>query len=526
MDPAAELDLPAPLRAELRDLRDRDRHLRIAMEASRVVAYQWDIAGDRVTRMRGSSRPGEALEDAGGFEDVVAKVLPEDRAAFRADIAAALASREGGYRTEVRYLRADGEVRWLLETGQVVRDADGKPARIVGISYDITDRRNAEEALRSAQEQLREQAERKDEFLAMLAHELRNPLAPIRNAVQILRLLGPPDRAAGDARDIIERQVGHLVRLVDDLLDVSRVSRGKITLQKADIDLRDVARHALDVSRPLVESRGHAIEVSLPPHAVPVHGDFTRLAQVLSNLVNNAAKYTDAGGRLELTLETRHGFACACVRDNGRGIEPGHLERIFELFYQAERDLDRAEGGLGLGLSLVKSLVELHGGSVEATSSGRGQGSAFHVRLPLRAAEAIPASGASRAGRSGPTHCLRVLVVDDLRDSALTMAQLLRLQGHDVQVAFDGREAVALALRARPDLVLLDIGLPALNGYQACRAMREGGLTDALIAAVTGYGQDEDRRLSQVAGFDAHLVKPVEPDDIQALVERHRARGR
>ena len=504
LHPAAEL---AELRAQvatltalLAELRQRDAHLRMAMQASDVVAYQWDIVRDCVTRLRSSSEPGDALEVAGTFESVVAKVLPEDQQTFRADIAAALASADGLYRTELRYRRPDGEIRWVSETGRVLRDDHGRPARMVGITFDITDRKRAEAALQQAQAQLREQGQRKDEFLAMLAHELRNPLAPIRNAVQILRFLGASERTADRACDIIERQVGQLVRLVDDLLDVSRISRGKIALQRETIDLSDVARHALDTSQSLLSARGHAVQLSLPNAPVRVVGDAARLAQVFTNLLNNAAKYTDVGGRVELSVTRDATEAVVAVRDNGRGLDAAAQQRAFEMFYQAERDLERSEGGLGLGLSLVKSLVELHGGTVRAQSAGRGHGSVFSVHLPLAVAPAASRQGAAGTTPSHAQRVLRVLVVDDLRDAAESMAALLQLQGHAVFVAHDGHSAVEVALRERPDLVLLDIGLPGQSGYQACRAMREGGLSGALVVAVSGYGHAEDRRLSQVAG--------------------------
>ena len=490
-----------------------------------MVAYQWDIRSDRVRRMRGSIEPGTALEDAGTFEDVVRNVLPQDQARFRADIAAALESEDGLYRTEIRYRRRDGEVRWLSETGRAVRGPDGRPQRMVGITFDITAQKEVETALREAQALLREQSDRKDEFLAMLAHELRNPLAPIRNAVHILRLIGPAEGTAAAARDMVDRQVAHLVRLVDDLLDVSRVSRGKITLQKADLDLREVVHHALEVSGPLLAARGHRLDSDMPAEPVRVHGDFTRLSQAVTNLLNNAAKYTDAGGDVRIALQVEGTEAVVRVRDTGRGLDATAVQRVFELFYQAERDLDRAEGGLGLGLSLVRSLVELHGGRAEAASPGRGLGSTFTVRLPLLQGTGGGTGHGPAAAEVKPPRTLRVLVVDDLADSAESMAQLLRLDGHEVSTAFDGRVAVEIALRERPEVVLLDIGLPTLNGYQACRAMREGGLTDAFIAALTGYGQAEDRRLSQVAGFDEHLVKPVELTQIMALVAKRAARS-
>jgi signal transduction histidine kinase len=366
--------------------------------------------------------------------------------------------------------------------------------------------------------ELREADRRKDEFLAMLAHELRNPLAPIRNAVQILRLRAPNDPNLASVRDMIERQVVHLVRLVDDLLDVSRVSRGKIQLRKERLDLAAAVRQAEEMCRPLISARRHELTVTLPEQPVHVEGDFTRLTQVIANLLNNAAKYTDEGGKVWLTLEKAADRAVFRVRDNGRGLDAEALKGLFNLFYQADRNLDRAGGGLGLGLSLVRSLVQMHGGTVEAFSAGRGKGSEFVVCLPCLPTPP-PAPGVAVPDPQAPAgRSVRVLVVDDNHDSARSMAVLLELDGHDVVLAHDGKDAVEVALRERPDLVLLDIGLPGLNGYQACQAMRAGGLKDTLIVAMTGYGQDEDRRRSQQAGFDAHHVKPMELDAIRALL--------
>lgn len=522
--PSAEL---GALRAQvailsdlLAELHQRDDHLRNAMQASNVVAYQWDIARDRVTRLRSSNAPGTSLEDAGTFESVVAKVLPEDQERFRADIAAALATADGLYRTELRYRRPDGEIRWISESGRVLRNGTGDPSYLVGITFDITDRKHTEEALERADAQLREEGERKDEFLAMLAHELRNPLAPIRNAVQILRRTGPGERTGEMACDIIDRQVDQLVRLVDDLLDVSRISRGKITMQQQTIDLRDVARHALDTSHLLLSAREHAVRVVLPGAPVHVVGDAARLAQVITNLLNNAAKYTDPGGRVELSITSDGAEALVAVSDNGRGLDAAAQQRVFEMFYQADRDLDCSQGGLGLGLALVKRLVELHGGAVQARSGGRGLGSTFSVRLPLAAQPVAPDDrGRAAAAAAGAQQALQVLVVDDLRDAAETLAALLQLQGHAVSVARDGPGALELALRERPDLVLLDIGLPGQSGYDVCRRMREAGLTDTRIIAVSGFGLPEDRRLSHSAGFDAHLVKPIDLALLQALLD-------
>ncbi len=444
---------------------------------------------------------------------------PDDRGrAFQAWRAAV--EGRGEYDLEFRVRRRDGEYEWFKVRGRAIRDQAGHIARWFGAAISVQNLKEAEEALREADR-------RKDEFLAMLAHELRNPLAPIRNAVHILRMLGPKDPKLDSARDMIERQVNHLVRLVDDLLDVSRVSRGKITLRKAPLDLGAVVRQVVETTRPLLDARRHELTLTLPGEPVRVEGDFTRLAQVVGNLLNNAAKYTDEGGRIGLTvervLERDSAQAVIRVRDSGRGIDPRALPSLFDLFYQVDRNLDRSEGGLGIGLSLVKSLVEMHGGKVEAHSGGRGRGSEFVVRLPCLPDERAAARPDPVGAGVPDTSTNRILVVDDNRDSADSMALLLELDGHEVLTAHDGREAVEVALRERPRVVLLDIGLPYLDGYQACRAMREGGLTDALLVAMTGYGQDEDRRMSREAGFDAHLVKPVDMRAIQELLARRAA---
>jgi PAS domain S-box-containing protein len=440
---------------------------------------------------------------------------PDDRDRAFAAWRAAVEGR-GEYDLEYRVRRHDGSYEWFKVRGRAIHDQSGRIVRWFGTAVNVNNLKLAEVALKEADQ-------RKDEFLAMLAHELRNPLAPIRNAVQILQLAGPKEPRLDRAREMIERQVKHLVRLVDDLLDVSRVSRGKITLQKEPLELLAVVRQAVETSRPLLDARHHELTVALPPEPVRVEGDFTRLAQVVSNLLNNAAKYTDDGGRIGLSVEQGETEAVIRVRDSGRGIDPRALGSLFDLFYQVDRNLDRADGGLGIGLSLVKSLVEMHGGRVEAHSDGRGRGSEFTVRLP-----GLPAEPPSRREKAldGPTAAargLRILVVDDNRDSVETMAMLLELEGHEALTAYDGKKAVEIALTERPAVVLLDIGLPHLDGYQACRAMREGGLTDALLVAMTGYGQEQDRRLSQEAGFDAHHVKPIDLPTIRELLAKRAA---
>lgn len=444
------------------------------------------------------------------------KILhPDDRDRIVSTWRAAVETFDNDYDAEYRVRRRDGEYEWFKLRARAIRDESGRIARWLGTGISINNLKKAEEALKEADQ-------RKDEFLAMLSHELRNPLAPILNAVQILRLLGPKEPKLERARDMIERQANHLSRLVDDLLDVSRVSRGKITLKKTRLDVADVIRQAVETSRPLIDARHHELRVTTPEKPICVEADLTRLAQVVSNLLNNAAKYTDDGGIIELVAEQhgefKRGEAIIRVRDNGRGIESKALGKLFDMFYQVDRNLDRSEGGLGIGLSLVRSLVDMHGGRVEAHSDGRGKGSEFVVRLPELCDDSPSEDANDAGGKVKPQGGLRILVVDDNSDSAETMAMLLEIDGHELLVAHDGKKAVEIALAERPAVVLLDIGLPYLNGYQACRAMREGGLTDALVVAMTGYGQDDDRRMSEEAGFDAHLVKPVELPTVRELL--------
>jgi signal transduction histidine kinase/CheY-like chemotaxis protein len=385
---------------------------------------------------------------------------------------------------------------------------------------DVTERVEYEAALRARVEELREADRRKDEFLAMLAHELRNPLAPISNALQILKLTAPNEPTISGSQAMIERQLKHLVRLVDDLLDVSRVSRGKIQLQRIPIDLSTVMNQAVEMSRPLIDARKHRLTIALPPEAVHVEGDFIRLAQVVSNLLNNAAKYTDEGGDIRLSVEGSPSTREAIIRviDNGRGIDPAVRASLFDLFYQVDRTIDRAEGGLGIGLSLVKSIVEMHAGKVSVNSRGRGHGAEFVVRLPLHSGLPETSKKVPRVLAKEAVHQRRLLVVDDNRDSAASMAAVLRLDGHEVQTASDGLEAVALARTWKPHVVVLDIGLPKLNGIEACKQMRNEGLADSLMIAATGYGQDVDREASVQAGFNLHLIKPVDLDRLRTAI--------
>lgn len=398
---------------------------------------------------------------------------------------------------------------WVLNL-LPLRDPRGRVIGINLVCQDVTERKRIERALREADQ-------RKDDFLATLAHELRNPLAPIRSAVEILRAVGGLPEMAAQGRDVIDRQVRHLTRLVDDLLDVSRISRGKIRLHLAPVDLRPVIEQAIETSRPLITARGHRLEVSFPDEVLRVEADADRLAQVAANLLNNAAKYTSQPGEIRLDVRAEDGTAVIRVRDTGLGIAAEQLTRIFEPFAQVDQTEEQRMGGLGIGLSLVRSLVEMHGGTVTASSEGPGKGSEFVVRLP-RLEVSVPAPAPKPAApKDGRRR--RVLVVDDNRDSVETLGTLLRILGHDVRTARDGAEGLAAAEEFQPEVVLLDIGMPGMSGYEvAAQLRRKPGGKEMMILALTGWGQDEDRRRSREAGFDHHFVKPVNPDDLHSLL--------
>jgi len=368
--------------------------------------------------------------------------------------------------------------------------------------------------------ELRDMDRRKDEFLAILAHELRNPLGPIRNAVELLRLADPsPSPLHEHARQIILRQTDHMVRLVDDLLDVSRISRGKIALRRAPADLCEVVRAALETSLPNIEARQHKLELDLPGE-LWVDGDAVRLTQVVGNLLNNAAKFTPPGGNIKVQVLRDDEHAVLRVRDSGIGIPSEQVERIFDLFTQAGHAPDRVQDGLGIGLSLVRTLVWLHGGSVSASSAGENQGSTFEVRLPGEQASAAAQDSGTDAAAE-PACCYRILVVDDNADSAHIIASLLQLAGHETQVAHRGIDAIEAAQAMRPDVVFLDIGLPDMRGEEAAsriRALPE--LAGTKLVALSGYGQDEDRATAIEAGFDLHLTKPVTLDILSATIAR------
>ncbi|WP_425613586.1 PAS domain S-box protein [Anatilimnocola sp. NA78] len=404
---------------------------------------------------------------------------------------------------EYRVRRHDGEYRWAVDAG-LPRFEAGKFQGFVGCVFDVHERKIAEDANIRLVQELRNTDQRKDEFLATLAHELRNPLAPIRNALQILKLPRVDAETVERSREMMERQVHHLVRLVDDLLDVSRVMRGRIELRKERIELATVVARAVETVQPLMDAQGHNLNVQLPKESLLLDADPVRLTQVVGNLLTNAAKYTEANGRIWLTAERDGSEAVLKVLDSGIGISAGMLHRIFELFVQVDHATTKAQGGLGIGLTLVKNLVQLHNGSVEARSAGLGQGSEFVVRLPI-SAQALRAKGDSGPARSRQPILAsghRMLVVDDNQDAALSFAMLLRLQGHEVRVAHSGLAALEVTKAFVPDIVFLDIGMPGMDGYEVARQMRQlTGLENVVLAALTGWGQQEDRRRTAEAGF-------------------------
>ena len=443
--------------------------------------------------------------------------FPEDRAIIRDEFFPSVLEK-GHDEMEVRFRHfKTGAAVWMLYHVFVVTDPEGRRTGLGTISRDISERRRLEHDLRSLAADLSEADHRKDEFLATLAHELRNPLAPIRNGLQVMRLAAQDGKAVEEARTMMERQLAQMVRLVDDLLDVSRITRNKLELRKERVELSAIVSSAVETSRPVIESCGHDLTVSVPPVPIYLEADLTRLAQVFSNLLNNAAKYTEKGGHIRLTAERQDDEAVVKVTDTGMGIPPAMLPKVFDMFTQVDRTLERSQGGLGIGLTLVWRLVDMHGGRVSVSSEGLGRGSEFVVRLPVLVEKPLSLAPEPALAEPAPTTARRILVVDDNQDSAMSLAMLLELTGNETRTAYDGLAAVEEAAAFRPDVVLLDIGMPKLNGYEAARKIREQPWgKEMVLVALTGWGQDEDRRRSNEAGFNSHMVKPV---DYAALIK-------
>lgn len=498
-------------------LQRSELRLKEGMKAARMTVWDWDLATDQVDFSDNAPELHGASWSCMG--EVWKSVDPDDLRRLEAQRQAALAC-NGSYGDVIRLCRPDnGQQVWLQVHGTVVPDAGGKPAWIRGVSIDVSARKRAEESLR-------EVSRHKDEFLAMLSHELRNPLAPIRSAAHLLAMA--PDNVARVKQSsvIIERQVNHMTSLINDLLDVSRVNTGVVTLDKQAIDVRQVVDESLEQTQPLINERCHKLSLNLPEEGeVAVLGDRKRLVQVLTNLLHNAAKYTPPGGQIGLVVSHHAGMVELHVSDNGIGIDADLMPHIFELFTQEKRSSDRAQGGLGLGLALVRSLVSLHGGHVTVASEGVGAGATFSVylqRLVQPGAVLERAAGGAQA-RGAP---LRVMVVDDNRDAAHAMAMLLELEGHVVAVEHDPQHALETAAAFLPDACLLDIGLPGMDGYELARLLRESAhAPQSTLIALTGYGNKYGRETSVSAGFDYYFVKPVKTAELIAVLSRVRPRS-
>ncbi len=494
---------------------EREFELREAHRLAGTGAWYWDLAEDR------TDASPELLRIFGLEEHARLPPFAEQRGVLypaadweRLNDAAQHALRTGEpYAVDVRAFR-NGRPIWVTARASAVRAPDGRIVGLRGTLQDITERKQIEEALREADT-------RKDEFLATLAHELRNPLAPLRNGLAILRHADHGSPVADRARELMERQLAHMVRLVDDLLDVSRVTQGKIVLKKAPTPLQAVVDLALETSRPVIDGAGHSLRVELPEAPVLVDVDATRMSQVLSNVLNNAAKYTPRGGRIELRAQlVPQGRLRVEVADNGVGIPPDMTERVFDLFTQVGVSLPHSQGGLGIGLSLARRLVELHGGTIHATSTGVGQGSTFVIELPLQARAAEPPAQHAAGRPAAKATVRRVLVVDDNADAAETLRLLLELEGHAVQVVHTGADALSAMRRNPPEVVFLDIGLPDMDGYEvAARVRAQPALRSLRLVALTGWGAERDQRRARAAGFDLHLTKPVGPDDLAPALQ-------
>jgi signal transduction histidine kinase len=495
-------------------LQESERRLELAQKAARIGTFEWIVpTGELNWTEAEETLYGLPTGGLGAkYENWKKALFPEDRERTEADLFRAVREKTA-LATEFRVIWPDGSLHWIAAKGKVFYGPKGEPLRMLGVNMDVTEQR-------LAQEKMKEEARRKDEFLAMLAHELRNPLAPVRNALQIMKMPDADGNDVHQAREIIERQIQHLVRLVDDLLDVSRINRNRIELRKDRVELATVFARAVETAQPAIDAQGHKLNVSLPALPILVEGDLVRLAQVISNLLLNAAKYTDKAGHIWLSGAREQDEAVVRVRDTGVGIDADLLPEIFDLFVQSNRSLARSQGGLGIGLTLVKRLVELHGGSVHANSAAPGQGSEFVVRLPAlpeNPVHAVAMLESQDIGRAANPR--RVLVVDDNVDAAASAAMLLRFLGHEVETAHDGNAALAAAAHFRPEVAFLDIGLPGMSGYDLAKAFRaQPEFARLLLVALTGYGKEEDRRMSQEAGFDRHMIKPVDPAALAGLL--------
>jgi PAS domain S-box-containing protein len=503
-----------------RGLRAAADRLALAMVAANLGDWGWDAATDVVTLSpRAAEIFGVAENEPITWTDLRRVLHPIDAEQARIAVEEAVAS-HGQYDIEYRVRRPDGAEVWVSAKGRAVYDRTGKPLGMFGVVQDVTDRKRLEEELRQRAEQLIEADQKKDDFIALLAHELRNPLAPVRNGLQVIKLSAGDPVALGSVRDMMDRQLSHMVRIIDDLLDVSRIGRNKMDLRLERITLEDAVKSAAETAAPSFEAAGVDLQVSLPSQPVNLSADLTRLAQVFSNLLSNSAKYTKKGGRVWLKAKREGSQVVVSVMDTGIGIPPESLPTIFDMFSQVDRSIERSTGGLGIGLALVKGLTEMHGGTVSAASEGTNRGSTFTVRLPT-VDEAPTNSLDSNGSRdAAETPRRRILVADDNRDSAESMAIMLELLHNDVVTAHDGLDVLAKAEAFRPEVILMDVGMPKLNGLETTKRLRRQPWgRETKIIAVTGWGQEGDRERTRAAGCDGHLVKPISLNDLQHLLD-------
>jgi PAS domain S-box-containing protein len=498
--------------AEIADSRER---LSLALGAAGLGTWRADPKARTVVRDAGFQRILGLDDPSEAPIDFFAHVHPDDLSAMRGAFEHAVAE-HSPYEVEVRIVRPDGEIRWVREKGRMV--GEDETEALAGVTMDITEEKSAERRVYELLLELREADRRKDEFLATLAHELRGPLAPLRSALEVLKLAEDRPESIAVARATLDRQLGQMTRLVDDLIDVSRISHGRIELRKERTELGSVIYQSIEVCRPFAEAAGQELEVAIPPAPIFLDADPVRLTQVFTNLLGNSCKYTPAGGHIQVRAERDGAAALIRFTDDGLGIPREMVTRIFDMFTQVDTGQDRTQGGLGIGLSLVRNLVEIHGGTIEAESEGVGRGSTFTVRLPALAEGTLaPARSAEAAVGNGPKR--RVLVVDDNRDGAAALGLLLTIAGHEAHFAYDGFEAIEAAERVRPDVVLLDIGMPRLNGLEAARKIREQDWgREMTLVALTGWGQEDDRKKSKSAGFDHHMVKPLDYPTLAKLL--------
>ncbi len=491
-------------------LQEADQRLRLATEAVQLATWEWHILTDQVYwneqhfRLFGMPPQSDPLSS----DAFVSHIHPQDRPSVT-DLLSKAAEQQTLFDTEFRIIRDDGVLRWMSGYGRVIEQYQGRSVRMSGVMFDITDRKVAQETLRQADR-------RKDEFLAMLAHELRTPLATVRNGLAILSVRGEADALTSQTVTMMNRQVNHLVRMVDDLLDVSRISQGKIELTWERLELGPLVAGVIEMMRPQYELHQKGLHQGSSPAALFVRGDDTRLTQAITNLLTNGLRYTGEGGQVWVNVRVDKQEAVIEVADNGIGLSEDQRQTVFDLFVQGDHALARSQGGLGVGLTLARRLIELHGGRIEAHSPGLGQGSKFVMYLPLLE-EAKPAN-TTAPQRASPTVAHRILVIDDDADAALTLSLFLRLKGYEVHSRHSGQEGLQAAEEVQPTIILCDISMPGLDGYQTARLIRQQPWGGALLLiAVTGYGQADDKQRSQAAGFDAHLVKPVE---LATLLER------